>query len=231
MDNVSFGDYLREYIDIKGISIKKLSDTTNIPERYLEALLEGSDDNLPPPPYVLGYIGKLAEALEFDKEEMWRLYKRDNNLNSSGPMDRLPSNRYALKTFNKKLLIGGIIGLLVLIYLLWNFNKVLGTPNLALTYPTAENLVVRQSTISIEGRTDANAKLTINESETLVDRDGRFQEEFTLSPGLNVITIAAKKLLGKTMSVDRKIIYKPLPTSPPVNELTTDAQPPTIDTQ
>ena len=221
-NNVSFRDYLREYVDIKGVSTKKLSDITNIPERYLEALLEGNVDSLPPPPYILGYIGKLAEALEFDKEEMWRLYKKDNNLNGSGPLDRLPSNRYAIKSFNKKILIGGAVGLLILIYLLWNFNKILGTPLLEITYPTADNLVVRQSTISIEGKTSANAKLIVNDDEVLVDEDGRFKKEYTLSPGLNIITVTSKKFLGKSISADKKITYE-------IPVLTIEEQPSTIE--
>lgn len=225
-DNVSFRDYLREYIDIKGVSTKKLSNVTNIPERYLEALLEGDSESLPPSPYILGYITKLSEELEFDKEEMWRLYKRDNNINGSGSLDRLPSNRYATKAVNKKILIVGAIGLLVFVYILWNFNKAMGTPPLEITYPTAENLIVRQPVISIEGKTGANAKLTINNNEVLVDEDGRFQKEITLSPGLNVFTINAKKLLGKLATTEKKIVYEPIEKKPP---LTTEEQQTTID--
>lgn len=220
MSDVSFKEYLREYADIKGLNIKKLSDETGIPERYLEALLEGNLEDLPPSPYIRGYIGKLATALEFDKEEMWRLYKKENSSpeNGSGPLDRLPSNRYAIKVINKKFIIIAAIGVLVLSYVGWNINKLLGTARLDLIYPTSENLIVRQPTISIEGKTETNAKLTINDSEIFVDEDGRFEKELSLNTGLNVITISSKKFLGKEVSITRKIIYEPIEIVEETNE-------------
>ena len=48
MDSASFKDFLQEYVDIKGLSLKKVSDLTGVPERYIEAMLEGNNQALPP---------------------------------------------------------------------------------------------------------------------------------------------------------------------------------------
>ena len=75
MENATLKDLLKEHMELKGLNIKKISDSTGIPERYMEALVEGKNKNLPPAPYVRGYINKLAVVLDFDKETIWRLYK------------------------------------------------------------------------------------------------------------------------------------------------------------
>ncbi len=209
MENASFKDFLKEYADIKNLSVKKLSDATGVPERYLEAMMDGDKESLPPSPYIRGYISKLASVLDFDSEEMWRLCKKDFLSENSSYPDRLPSNRFAIKRFDKKILLGGLLGLIIIVYIVWNFNKFIGNPKLELTYPTSENLIVAQPTISIEGRTDSNNKLTINDSEIYVDEDGRFQQEIILDPGLNIIKIKSKKFLGREADITREIIYQP----------------------
>jgi len=209
MENATFRDFLQEYIDIKGFSTKKLCDATGIPERYLEALLEGNNDALPPAPYIRGYIGKLADVLDFNKDEMWRLYKKEIAFLSSGANDRLPGNRFAIKRFGKQSVVAGVCGLLLLIYVGVNFNKLLGAPLLEITYPTTTNLIVHQPTISIEGKVANNNKLTINDEELFVDADGRFEKEFSLDPGLNTMTIISKKFLGREKKEIKKIIYEP----------------------
>jgi len=209
MENATFRDFLQEYIDIKGFSTKKLCDATGIPERYLEALLESNNDALPPAPYVRGYIGKLADVLDFNKEEMWRLYKKEAAFLSSGAQDRLPGNRFAIKRINKRSVIAGVCGILLLTYVGTNFNKLLGAPQLEITYPTTNNLIVHQPTVSIEGKTSSDNKLTINDEELFVDDDGRFKKEFNLDPGLNALTIVSKKFLGREKEIIKKIIYEP----------------------
>lgn len=224
MSGSSFKSVLQEYLEIKDLNIKKLSDLSGIPERYLEALLAGDNETLPPIPYIRGYIGKLAAILEFDKEEVWRLYKQDMRINGSGPLDRLPSNRFAARQFNKKFIVIGIATLLIAIYLFWNFNKLIGSPQLEIIYPNTNNVVVSEPFVNVEGKTDTNSKLTFNNSEIFVDSDGRFNEEFRLSPGLNVLEIKSKKLLGKETIVTKQIIFQ----EPPANATTTTSQVDTI---
>ncbi|MFH1759332.1 MAG: helix-turn-helix domain-containing protein [Patescibacteria group bacterium] len=208
MEHATFKEFLQEYIDIKGLSLKKLSDSTGVPERYIESLLESNYDALPPAPYIRGYILKLSTVLDFDKEEMWRLYKKESGYHSSGAFDKLPSNRFAIKKLNKKLAVYVGLGLILIIYLGLNFNKLLGAPELEITYPLSANLIVQEPLVSIEGLTDAGNKVTINGEELFVDKGGRFQKEYALDPGLNTLDIVASKFLGKEITTTKKIIYQ-----------------------
>lgn len=209
-NNISFQAYFKEYLDIKHMSPQKLTDLSGVPQRYIEALLEGNFRELPPNPYVRGYIGKIAEVLEFDRDEMWSLYKKEVIIENTNGFDRLPSNRFATRNINKKtlgtLLIVGIVAL----YITLNFKTFVGSPALEITYPTNENLVVRNPLITLEGRTDGNNTITLNQSDIFVDTDGLFKKEYQLNPGLNVIEITAKKFLGKEVTIIRNIVYQPI---------------------
>lgn len=50
MEKTNFRDLFKEHLELKGLNSKKLAELTGIPERYIEALTEGQDKNLPPPP-------------------------------------------------------------------------------------------------------------------------------------------------------------------------------------
>ena len=221
MENASLKDLLREHVELKGLTAKKIADMTGIPERYIVALLEGTDEYLPPAPYVHGYITKLSEVLNFEKENMWRLYQKESLLRSAGALDRLPMNRFATKPIRRAWIVSGVIALAALIYLGSNIVNIMTPPELTVTVPAQENTTVAQPTIILAGTTNPAYTLSINGSEVYIDKDGSFKKEFQLQEGLNASEFVAKKFLGKETRVVRHIIYtmpKPeevMPGNPP----------------
>ncbi len=209
MENAALKDLLKEHMELKGLSVKKVSESTGIPERYMEALVEGKNNNLPPAPYVRGYINKLAHILDFDKETIWRLYKEQAPLQSSGAWDKLPSNRFAIQSINKKWLIIGLGATFLVFYLSTNVYQILRNPNLEVTYPAIESSISETSSIILKGNVDSSNTLTINGEEVFVDKDGHFIKEQILQPGLNTIEFMVKKFLGKEYKVIRQVIYQP----------------------
>lgn len=209
METTSLKDLLREHIELKGLTPKKIADITGIHERYIVALLEGTDGYLPPAPYVYGYITKLSAVLNFEKENMWRLYQKESLLRSAGAHDRLPANRFAMKPISRAWIIGGIIALAALAYLGSNIVNILTQPELTITVPAQENTAVAQPTITVQGATNPTYTLSINQAEVYIDKDGSFKKEFQLQEGLNAIEFVAKKFLGKETRVIRHIIYTP----------------------
>ena len=210
MENATLKDLLKEHMELKGLSLKKVSETTGIPERYMEALVEGKNNNLPPSPYVRGYINKLANLLDFDKESIWRLYKEEAALHSSGAWDKLPNNRFAIKSLNKKWLIIGVVAVFLTLYLSTNVYEMLRKPNLEITDPIEESFISETPNIILKGKVDSSNTLTINGEEVYVEKNGNFSKEQNLQPGLNTVEFVAKKFLGKESRVIRQIIYQPI---------------------
>lgn len=208
MDGKPLKEIIAEGMASQGWSVKKLAESSNIPERYLHLLLEGDLKKLPPAPYVRGYLGKIAQLLELDKNDLWQTYKDEIDGNISGPSDRLPVNRFAIRTFNKKILISGIILLLLIGYFGFNLDKLIGLPSLTVNSPKETTVISLEPVFVIRGKTDTSNKLTINGEQTYLDENGIFAKELTLQEGLNSFEIIAKKFLGGEISVIKKIIFQ-----------------------
>lgn len=205
----SFNEILKERFRDKGCSVEKLSGLTSIPDRYLTALLEGDFKKLPPAPYVRGYLIKIAALLDLNPQELWESYKDDQSIKSSGAEDKLPSNRFAIKSVNKKMAMGIIAGVLVGSYLIWNVGHLIGRPKLEIAYPLAQTIILVEPLVTVSGNIDPADKLFINEQETVVGGDGAFEMDYGLEPGLNTVELKVKRFLGRETKAVRQIIYQP----------------------
>ena len=71
-------ELLKEQFAIKGYNIERLTRITGIPERYIEGLINGDYNKLPPAPYVRGYLLAIAPLLDLNAEGLWEEYKKRN---------------------------------------------------------------------------------------------------------------------------------------------------------
>lgn len=207
METASLKELLREHIELKGLSPKKIADMTGIPDRYIDMLLEGDTSKLPPSPYVHGYITKLSGILNFDKETMWRLYQKESSLTKSGREDRLPNNRFAVRRISRGSVLFGFVAIACILFGGYNAYGIIATPELVITVPASDGSTVAQETILLQGKTDPDHVVTVNGSEVYVGRDGLFQKELQLQEGINIVEFVVRKFLGKEARIVRHIIY------------------------
>ena len=112
-----------------------------------------------------------------------------------------------VKTFDfQKLLI--IFGLILLgVYLIYCIIITFLPPALEISLPT-DMIEVNDFSLKISGRTDKLAEVYIN-NKMVLNRNGYFEEEINLLPGINNLEILAKKKYSKEKIISRQIIYKP----------------------
>lgn len=195
-------------IEKSGLSIDKLAELTGISPRYLKAFCEGDFKKLPSLPYVRGYLTTLAHVLGINGQEVWDIYKEEFREKITID-DKLPVNRFALKPRNFKKLAIGIILVFAIIFLVWRLDDLLGVPKIDITTP-ANDLIVNEDIIKLSGIVDNyRDKLIINNEEILIDKDGRFEKEYHLAPGANIIEFRLKRFLGKEISEVRRVVYQP----------------------
>ena len=207
METTSLKDLLREHIELKGLTPRKIADLAGIPERYIDMLLEGDAAKLPPAPYVHGCITKLSAIHNFDKETMWRLYQKESLLSRSAVNDRLPNNRFASRAITRTgtaivLALGAIVT-----YGGYAAYGALMRPAMTITVPINESSEVAQPTIMLQGTTDPAYTVKVNGSEAYVEADGDFRKELQLQEGRNTVEFTAKKFLGRETRIVRTIIY------------------------
>ncbi|MDQ3281935.1 MAG: DUF4115 domain-containing protein [Acidobacteriota bacterium] len=70
----SFGEELRREREIRGISLKEISDATKVSKRHLEALERNDHHTLPAPVFTRGFVRSYANYLGLNAEEMVNRY-------------------------------------------------------------------------------------------------------------------------------------------------------------
>ncbi len=200
---------MNEALELRNVNHEKLAQLTGISERYIWAIQNVEVEKLPPSPYVRGYIKKIAEVLHLNHDEIWELYKKELTRGTSGKYDTLPKNRFAIRHLSRKQMFAATLGFIFIAYLLINANRLLGKPDLRITFPESPVFTTLESRIALIGNLDQKDKLTINGEEIFISQDGAFFKEYDLQPGLNVYEFKAERFLGREVSLTRQILYQP----------------------
>ncbi len=66
-----------------------------------------------------------------------------------------------------------------------------------------------QQNITIQGTTDANNTVTVNEHIAVLDAAGRFNYPFTLTNGDNTIKVVSVDLAGNKKEIELKVVFNP----------------------
>ena len=101
--------------------------------------------------------------------------------------------------------------LLIVGYAYFEARGVLYGPSIAVTPGVQE---VTDPFISIQGKADRIAELSMNGRPISVTEDGAFNEPYLLSPGLNRIMLDATDSYGRTTQQIVQVVYTPDPNTP-----------------
>jgi hypothetical protein len=115
------------------------------------------------------------------------------------------------KILNPRFLKRAAVGLAVLIflgYLAWEINNIVSPPNIVIMQP-ANNSRTTVNNIDIVGQTESEVRLMINNELIMLDEQGNFSKNITLSVGLNNLEISAKKKHSRTQVVEWAILREP----------------------
>ncbi|MBI3448096.1 MAG: helix-turn-helix domain-containing protein [Acidobacteria bacterium] len=81
----SFGEELRRERELRDISIREISEATNIPSRFLEALEQNNFSILPGGAYNRGFIRSYARHIGINIEEMINAYSQEVGRQEANP--------------------------------------------------------------------------------------------------------------------------------------------------
>lgn len=188
----------------KGVSPAKLAALTDVPARFIDALLEGQFDRLPSQPYIRGYLFKVSNALGAEGDYLWRVFQSSVEALSSGEKDRLPINRFALQKMSRTTLLWILAGLGVFLLLGLNFNRILGKPSIEVSVPET----TEESVITASGMVNPSDRLTLNGEIIYTDDIGAFEKRVQLEPGLNDLEFKATRYLGRETRLTKQVFYQ-----------------------
>ena len=182
-----------------------ISKKLKIPIKYLEALEDGKINCYPQEPYCSLIIKDYADYLGLNGKDVLSLFRRDfeqKNKNKKSPKNSL--------SFTPRLTFTIAIILVVIIfvvYLIFEYYKFQLPPKLKINWPL--EATISASTVEINGITDPESTIRINDDLIMVSSDGSFQKKIILTSGENLVTIQSTSANGKT-TIEQKTINSSL---------------------
>lgn len=207
------GQILKETREAKFISLEEVEKTTKIRKELLAALETDDYSKLPPSTFVQGFIKNYAKYLNINPEKLLAIFRRDFETKNHPPriMETFSSPISYPKfkiTPSRALGLGLAMVILGFFLYLWiEYRQFIGAPALILNSPQNEQLV-EIPVVVVEGKTDPEIKVTINDQEIGTDNAGNFRQELKLSEPINKITVKATGKFGQTATEERTVIVK-----------------------
>lgn len=204
------GEILKKVRIEKKLDFEDIETATKIRKKFLIALEENDWNKMPSLPYIKGFIRSYSSYLGLKPDEMVAIFRRHfqeqekNRLLPSGLAH--PLNEPMLRFSPQIGLIGILIAFLILFfgYLFFQYTSYTNPPNLVITKPL-EGEILNSNKISLAGKTDADAVVSVNNQKVALSVNGEFTTTLLLSPGVNSILIESTSKYGKKKTATRTI--------------------------
>ncbi len=204
---------LKSLREQRGLSLKQLSQKTRIAVDYLKALEECRFEDLDHSTvYKKNFIKKYVAACgedpkpfldQFNTEELSYREKCKKHHPDVGCSKTSLTNLPSIL----RLAAIGVVVLGLLGYLGVHVHNILQPPELLLVSPT-DGYITEENNVTIKGKTQPETKIMVNNEPIGNDEHGNFEQNITLSPGINTLVVSAENKHGKTTEEICHVIYK-----------------------
>lgn len=206
---ISVGERLALERKRKGIAIEEVSKATKIRPQFIEALEKGNYKALPSSAYIQGFIRNYSSFLGLPSKEIAALFRREfNEAEFLGvlPESFTQKNNHALPGFRlHQMFLLLFFGFSLSIgFIFYQYRFALFNPFLQVISPK-EKSIVATGLVTVVGKTDSNATVTINDTPVLVDKDGNFNKEISSLGSDNILVVKAMNSFGKKSIVIRHV--------------------------
>ncbi|MDP2708836.1 MAG: helix-turn-helix domain-containing protein [bacterium] len=213
LDGETVAERLRGARQAKKIKLNQAAQKLNIQRRYLDALEKGEYGKLPHGVYGKNFLREYAFFLGLDYKILAKDYESEIKLLEPRRQAELFSKqvikkRYflAMPKIFKNIFIFIIISV-CFIYLGYRVNKIISPPPLTVISPAAD-MITEHDSLTVAGKTEAEANLLINGETVLTDKSGGFSKTVNLKNGVNIITVSANKKYSRANTIIRQILVK-----------------------
>ncbi|OGE30914.1 hypothetical protein A2631_04500 [Candidatus Daviesbacteria bacterium RIFCSPHIGHO2_01_FULL_44_29] len=209
----SVGQLLKDAREAKFYTLEEIEKHTKIRKELLTALEKDDFSKLPPLTFIQGFIKNYGKFLGLDTEKLLAVLRRDYETHKHPPV--------VLETFANPMhqtkfritparILGAVISLVIITffaYLWFEYRQFVSAPPLTVTSPQDQQTVDIPQVL-VEGKTDPEVKIKVNDQDISVDQEGKFSEEIKLSSSSNKVIIAATSKFGKTVLIERAVFVK-----------------------
>ena len=204
----SIGPTIKEARLRKKISLAHLENETKIKKDFLIAIEGENWAILPDLPVVTGFIKNIASVLSLNESQLTAMLRRDYPPKKLAINPRPDvSDRFTWTPRFTFFAAAGAIFVFILGYLIFQYKSFVTPPVLSVSRPK-EGAIVTTGTVRVEGETDPNATVKVNNQPVLVADDGNFSVDIEIYEGTGEIVVVATSRTGRETTVRRTIIPK-----------------------
>lgn len=206
----TLGDRLRRARKQNGLSYRELGATLRINPEFLKYLEYGQYNQLPGKIYIKNYLKKYCQYLNLNWPNLEKIFEQEIIIYQQKQPKKMQSkfNQHAL-ILPKIAVLAGLIVLLaaISIYIISETINI-SRPPLLTVYDFPDQQSITTHSVTLKGKTDPEAKVTINWQEITIDAAGNFTELINLQEGINTLRIAAKNKHSKENIIYKQILVK-----------------------
>jgi cytoskeletal protein RodZ len=208
---ITAGEVLKKQRKNLDRSIEQVALDTKIQPRFIKYIESNDFEKFDSPIYAQGFIKIYANYLDLNEDRILAIYRRSvpeikkENKTIRETIKSPKKLKITPKLIAVSLSIIFLVGILSYIgYQIYQFQS---PPEIQISSPENETSVEERS-IEVKGVTDTNTSLFVNDIPVDIDTEGNFQYEVELNPGVNLITVLAKKDNSTQESVETvKVTY------------------------
>jgi cytoskeleton protein RodZ len=115
VDTDSLGSYLRRERELREMSLQDISAATKIQLKFLEALERDDYDQLPPAPFIVGFLRAYAQCLSVEPEEIIAAYHTRHSSSEGREKPALLATNYQVRRPARFRVVGVSLGVAVVI--------------------------------------------------------------------------------------------------------------------
>lgn len=192
---------------------RQIAKQTKIRLKYIKALERNDFSALPEAAFVRGFIRNYANVVGLDPQQALAIFRRDYDQDLTGqviPRALVQAELRHPSLFTPRLalvVLAVILSGILAVYLIYQYRLLAAAPRLEIETPQDEERV--KTTLTLVGRTDPQAVITINNQQVTVSPEGRFEQPLLLPVGTRTITIQATSRSGKTRTLQRTVHVEP----------------------
>ncbi len=205
----------------KKLSLRDVYNISSIPIKYLKALEEERWQDLPGEIYLKNFLKKYCNVLDINFGICFKQYKKQKLKVVNQLQDKTKSQNKVKKHLKRYLefitptrfrnTIVALILLVLLSYIYFKINDYVRPPELVIDYPQ-KNLETSANVITIQGHTEDEVMVSINNENIPVEENGNFKIEVKLKYGLNRFEIVSSRKHSrqnkKEIVIFKKQIFK-----------------------
>lgn len=181
------------------VSLESVSSELRIPVAQLRALEEEDYSVFSAELYARGAYTSYAQYLGvYSAKDLRAILRALSSVRTRVPLKLLTPDRLFDRLLNPRLVIialGLCIALSVGAYIAWQVQSFWKFPDLAITSPV--NHVVDGPDVTVAGKAEPDAHLTINDQQVLLQSDATFTAQLSLHIGVNPVKVVASNASGR----------------------------------